>query len=127
MKREVRLNEILSSKPRESHQEKDSKPLNKGLKKDKETIKEIVDFLNSTLERSFKYQSVKTQKFIKTRLSEGFILGDFKLVIEDRAEKWRNDGHMKEYLRPETLFGTKMEGYLQEAKDNKRQSKEVIA
>lgn len=89
-------------------------------------IKEIVDFLNLTLERSFRYQSAKTEVPITARLNEGFILGDFKLVVEDRAGKWRNDGHMKQYLRPETLFGTKMEGYLQEAKDNKKQSEEVI-
>ncbi len=89
-------------------------------------IKEIIDFLNLTLDRSFNYQSTKTKKSINARLTDGFILNDFKLVVEDRIEKWRGDGHMKQYLRPETLFGTKMEGYLQEAKDNKKQSKEII-
>jgi len=90
-------------------------------------IKDIVEFLNSILNSSFKWQTKKTQEKINARLNEGFVLDDFKLVIEDRAREWRNDKKMKRYLRPETLFGTKMEGYLQEAKDNHNQEKEQIA
>ena len=46
---------------------------------------------------------------------------------DKHSEKINKFKKMKEYLRPETLFGTKMEGYLQEARDNKNKSKEIIA
>jgi len=90
-------------------------------------VRYIVEFLNSTLNSSFRWQTEKTQKFIEARLNEKFLLNDFELVIVDRAREWRDDKGMKRFLRPETLFGTKMEGYLQEAKNNKKQSKEQIA
>ena len=84
----------------------------------KETYKETVGFLNKTLKRNFRWQTPNTQEKINARVNEGFVLDDFKLVIEDRAREWKDDKKMKRYLRPETLFGTKMEGYVQEAKDN---------
>ena len=64
-------------------------------------IKAIVNFFNLTLERSFRYQSTRTKVPINARLNEGFTLDDFKLVIEDRAKKWRNDG-----TRPVKKFGS---------------------
>lgn len=103
-----------------------SKSTYKNVKNVKE-IKHIVKFLNSTLNSSFRSQTLKTQLLINARLNENRTIKDFELVIKDRAKKWRTDKKMKEYLRPETLFGSKMEGYLQEAKDNKKQLDEVIA
>ena len=44
-----------------------------------------------------------------------FTLDDFKQVIDIKSIQWINDSKMKSYLRPETLFGTKFEGYLNES------------
>lgn len=53
----------------------------------------------------------KTRKLIQSRWKEGFKLDDFKNVIDKKTTEWFNTD-MKKYLRPETLFGTKFEGYL---------------
>ena len=37
---------------------------------------------------------------------------DFKTVIDKKCAEWLQDGTMVQYLRPETLFGTKFEAYL---------------
>jgi uncharacterized phage protein (TIGR02220 family) len=35
-------------------------------------------------------------------------------VVDIKFEKWGSDPKMVDFLRPETLFGTKMESYLNE-------------
>lgn len=74
---------------------------------------EIIDYLNSKAGKNFKSSSSATRRKIKARWNEGYRLDDFKSVIDKQCKKWINDQKMVEYLRPETLFGTKFEGYLQ--------------
>ena len=102
--------------------------------------KEVVEYLNEKTNKNFRYQSTATQRLIKARFNEGFTLEDFKKVIDTKCadwlndEKmgftledfkkvidtkcadWLNDEKMVEYLRPETLFSNKFEGYLNSAK-----------
>ena len=75
-------------------------------------IKDIVAYLNEKVGSSFKDTSKATQRVIKARLSEGFTVGDFYHVIDKKTMEWKGDSKMEQYLRPETLFGTKFEGYL---------------
>lgn len=75
------------------------------------TIKDIILYLNSVCNTRYKYNSTKTQKLINARLNEGFTLEDFKQVIDKKYNDWKNT-KWEQYLRPETLFGTKFEGYL---------------
>ena len=42
-------------------------------------------------------------------------MDDFKRVIDTKVKQWLNDDNMRKYLRPETLFGTKFEAYLNES------------
>lgn len=81
----------------------------------KEYIVEIVNYLNDVCGSSYRSTSKKTQSLIKTRLIEGFTVDDFKTVIDTKAREWLRTEQAK-YLRPETLFGTKFEGYLQQGK-----------
>lgn len=74
--------------------------------------KEIVDYLNNLAGTNYRASSKKTQQLIRARINEGFTLEDFRVVIEKKTREWLNDNKMKAYLRPETLFGTKFEGYL---------------
>lgn len=74
--------------------------------------KEIVDYLNKSAGTNYRSSSKKTQQLIKARINEGYTLEDFRVVIEKKTREWINDNKMKAYLRPETLFGTKFEGYL---------------
>ncbi|QGN60307.1 MULTISPECIES: conserved phage C-terminal domain-containing protein [Leuconostoc] len=75
--------------------------------------KEIVDYLNEKTGSKYRSSGSKTKSLIKARTNEGFSLDDFKTVIEKKAKEWSGTT-MEKYLRPETLFGTKFEGYLNE-------------
>ena len=72
---------------------------------------EIVDYLNEKAETQYRASSKKTQSLIKARVNEGFTVKDFTIVIDKKVSEWK-DTDMAKYLRPETLFGTKFEGYL---------------
>jgi len=73
---------------------------------------EVIDYLNNLAGTNYRSTSKKSRELIKARINEGYTLEDFKVVIEKKTREWINDNKMKGYLRPETLFGTKFEGYL---------------
>ena len=73
---------------------------------------EIIDYLNEKTGKHYRSSTPKTKTLINARLKEGFTLEDFKQVIDNKVNEWINDKKMNQYLRPETLFGTKFEGYL---------------
>ena len=77
-------------------------------------FREIISYLNAKAETSYKASTEKTKTLIKARLKEGFTVEDFKTVIDKKVLLWKNDIKMSAYLRPETLFGTKFESYLNE-------------
>ena len=85
---------------------------------EKYSIEYIVGHLNDKTGSNFKSSSRKTRKLIKTRLEEGFKQQDFITVIDTMVTHWLNDEKMCVYLRPETLFSNKFEGYL-----NRKQKK----
>ena len=74
----------------------------------------IIDYLNEVSGKHFKAGTPKTKTLIKARLNEGFTVDDFKTVIQKKYKQWKG-GEMERYIRPETLFGTKFEGYLNES------------
>lgn len=73
---------------------------------------EIVDYLNVKAKRNYLHTTAATQSKIKARYAEGFTFEDFKKVIDVKVKEWLNDTNMQQYLRPDTLFGTKFESYL---------------
>ena len=82
-------------------------------------IREIVGILNEETGKAYKPTTPKTASLIRARLKEGFSVEDFRCVIETKAREWRG-GEMEKYLRPETLFGTKFESYLNQGKRYER-------
>lgn len=80
---------------------------------DKIRYQYIIDNLNGKTGRNYRVTD-KTRRLIRARINEGFTEEDFLKVIDNKARDWLNDQKMSQYLRPETLFGTKFEGYLQE-------------
>ena len=78
---------------------------------DNSVYKEIIDYLNERTNQHYKSSTNKTRSLIKARINEGFKLDDFKEVIDKMCNEWLNTD-MQKYLRPETLFGTKFESYL---------------
>lgn len=75
---------------------------------------DVVSYLNKKVGKSFKHKTAKTRSLIKARFKDGFTIDDFKKVIDIKAAQWLTDSNMSQYLRPETLFGNKFEGYLNE-------------
>ena len=83
--------------------------------------KEIIDYLNEKTGRNYKHKAKINQRVIKARMNEGYTLEEFKTVIDKKSVEWNDDVKMKEYLRPETLFSTKFDRYLnEETKSNKK-------
>ena len=73
--------------------------------------KEIISYLNLKAKKKFKVDTASHQKFIKARLKEGYVLEDFKKVVDIMVAKWKGTEY-EQYLQPQTLFGNKMDNYL---------------
>ena len=73
---------------------------------------EVVEYLNAKTGSAYKPSTRRTQELIRARWNEGFTLQDMKKVIDLKTAEWLHDSQWRKYLRPETLFGTKFESYL---------------
>ena len=71
----------------------------------------VVTYLNEKAGTHYKPTTAKTKTVINARIAEGFKIDDFISVIDKKCYEWKNT-EFERYLRPETLFGTKFEGYL---------------
>ena len=78
---------------------------------DMKVTTEIVDYLNEKAHTNYRSNSKTTMRHINARMKEGYTLSDFKQVIDNRCATWLGTD-MEQYLRPETLFGSKFENYL---------------
>lgn len=86
-----------------------------------ESAKRIVDHLNTTAGKNFKY-SDHTLAPIRARLNSGYGEQDLIFVIDNKSSQWLKTEQEK-FLRPETLFGPKkFEGYVNEPKHTKTKS-----
>lgn len=81
-------------------------------KSQKIPYEKIIDYLNRKTNSHYRPTSKATRRLIKARYNEGFTDIDFKTVIDKKCAEWLQDSNMVQYLRPETLFGTKFEAYL---------------
>lgn len=81
---------------------------------DMTTCREVIDYLNDKAGTNYKYSSKDTQEHINARINEGFTLDDFKKVIDNKCDEWTGT-EMQIYIRPQTLFGTKFESYINSA------------
>lgn len=128
------------SDTRKLHRERDiERDIDKTTEKDKDTVgqarpdalvKVVVDYLNAQIGSRFKPDSKKTAAFITARMKEGWELLDFRKVIDLKCAQWDCEPEMRRYRRPETLFGTKFESYVNEAelagKKKKRNMGDIV-
>lgn len=75
-----------------------------------------VQLLNDLSGSRFRDTTKSTQKLIHAREKEGYTREDFETVIRHQCKLWGQDTKMQKYLRPETLFGSKFEAYLSDAR-----------
>ena len=85
---------------------------------------EIIHYLNEKTGKNFRSGSNKTKELIRARYGEGFTLEDFKRVIDLKSVEWQSNPNWNKFLRPETLFGTKFEAYLNQQEGKKKLSEE---
>ena len=79
----------------------------------------VVDYLNEKAGTHYRAGVAKTQSLIKARANEGFTEADFRTVIDKKCADWIGTEY-EQYLRPQTLFGTKFESYLNGVPYNNR-------
>lgn len=72
----------------------------------------IVEYLNDKAGTKYRHTTKKTRDLIKARFNEKFTVKDFEKVIDIKVAEWKNDPKMSKFIRPETLFSNKFEGYL---------------
>lgn len=78
------------------------------------SVNDIILYLNQKCSTKYLSDTNSNKKHIVARLNENFTLEDFKKVIDKKFVDWGTDEKMRKYLRPETLFGSKFESYLNE-------------
>lgn len=83
-------------------------------------VEQAINYMNELASTSFKSKTSKTISLITARLKEGFNIEDLKDVIYYKYKEWyekpfkfKNGVMSDTYYRPNTLFGTKFEEYLQ--------------
>lgn len=91
----------------------------------KEEIREIVSYLNEKIGSRYRPGTEATKKHINARLNEGFTVDDCKTVIDIKADEWLGNKDMKKYLRPQTLFGTNFESYLNQQTPSKKKTPSI--
>ena len=83
-----------------------------------------IAYLNQVANKRYKFVD-KTKRLLLARFKEGYTLEDFKQVIDIKTAEWKDSPEFSKYLRPETLFGSKFDGYLnQKPKTIKRKSED---
>lgn len=87
-----------------------SKPDKKPYIKDSVYV-HVAKYLNEKLGTSYRPKSSYFRRLIDARINEGATLEDFQTVIDKKYDEWVGTD-MEKYLRPQTLFGTKFESYL---------------
>jgi len=100
-KKQARHKPPLSIKDKDKDKDKDNYNI----------VGEVVGVFNSICGTAYKSTSKKTKELIQARQNEGFGIVEFQTVIRKKHREWGKTDMVK-YLRPETLFGTKFESYL---------------
>lgn len=89
-------------------------------------IEQIVSYLNEKCKTKYRTTGKKTCLVITARLNEKFTVEDFITVIDKKTAQWLHDPNQVQYLRPETLFGNKFEGYLNQQQPKEKEDPEWL-
>lgn len=79
---------------------------------DPKSIDEVILYLNEKTGGRYSTKTEKTRSLIRGWMAAGKSINDFKEVINKKSSEWLHDPQWNAYLRPQTLFGPKFEGYL---------------
>lgn len=79
-----------------------------------ERARAVIDDLNRVVGSRFTH-SPRNLKFVTARFAEGLTEAQLAEAVRFKAREWAPDPNMAKFLRPETLFGSKCEGYVNAA------------
>ncbi|MDC9614919.1 conserved phage C-terminal domain-containing protein [Xenorhabdus khoisanae] len=65
---------------------------------------QVLNYFNQVTDSNYR-DGKTTMGHIRARLSDGYTAEDLVLITDYLTAKWANDGKMRDYLRPKTLFG----------------------
>jgi len=114
----TKLDSNTSNKRKEKkRKEKKSKVIEKDEVKTSEmdNISEIIRHLNSSTGKNYSPKTRGSVSKLNTLL-KAYKIDQIKKVITFKCTEWLG-GDFEKFLRPETLFGNKFEGYLQDAEN----------
>ena len=85
-------------------------------------VEHVIKYLNKATGKKYRHTTPKTRSLVKARINEGYTFKDFTQVIDIKTSDWL--GTPQElFLRPETIFSNKFDGYLnQEQSTRKKES-----
>ena len=79
-------------------------------------VREIIAHLNEKTGTAFKPTTRAYIALIRARINDGYVVDDFKKVINNQCDEWLQNDQFSKFLRPQTLFGTKFDSYLNNSK-----------
>lgn len=91
-----------------------------------EYIKEIVTYLNEKCGTHYRCNTANTRKHITARFADGYTVSDFMTVIDKKSAEWQGT-KFELYLRPDTLFGSKFESYLNQQIKQKNETSDFLS
>jgi len=110
--------------PQKENKKENSKKENMSGKPDVAAVsKKVIGRLNERMGTAYKPHTKATLRLISARLKEGFEEEDFLKAIGYCIYKWKDDPKMSPYIRPQTIFSTKMEAYAQGFNREKAEAK----
>lgn len=120
---------IIRTKPDKAPLKAEINPLKRKkepLKKDEgklsDVCKNVIEYLNVKAGTNFRAHTKQTVALIEARLNDHFTETDIIAVIDKKTREWTGTD-MQKYLRPETLFGAKFEGYFNQCEPVKKYKK----
>lgn len=115
VKESIRSLSEIDFQPEDETQKRLNKKAQKLTGQYKDAIVMVIDYLNKKAATAYRYDTPKTQSLLISLFKRSYNLSDIYSVIDYKCNEWLNTESCV-YLRPETLFGSKFESYLQAGK-----------
>ena len=112
--KDLKNNKNEEKKKNEDNKKNKENKIDSSNNSNKESINEIVDYLNSKTGKKYRSSTGDTVSKIKARLNDKYTVEDFKKVIDTKVNNWTGTEYEK-FLQPSTLFGNNFDNYLNES------------
>ena len=112
--------------PNVPNKRKEKKRKEKKEEKNLPLVGEVINYLNKIIGKNLDPKAIGNKKWVLARIKDGHDFKDFKVVIDNKFHQWKNSSQAK-YIRPETLFGNRFDGYLNELDAGVQEAKPIFS